>query len=142
MLGDVVLPPWARGSADEFIRRNAEALECDAVSANLHHWIDLIFGAAQRGPLSEASLNVFYHLTYEGSVDLEAVTDPVQRKALADQILCFGQTPSQLFKKKHPQRSAPLRRSPSVSGAPRALKLACVVAAAQPSLPQASQARA
>jgi WD repeat and FYVE domain-containing protein 3 len=48
-VGDVILPPWARGSAREFIRKHREALESDYVSENLHHWIDLIFGYKQRG---------------------------------------------------------------------------------------------
>lgn len=48
-VGDVVLPPWAKGSAREFIRKHREALESDYVSENLHHWIDLIFGYKQRG---------------------------------------------------------------------------------------------
>ena len=48
-VGDVVLPPWAKGSAREFIRKHREALESDFVSENLHHWIDLIFGYRQRG---------------------------------------------------------------------------------------------
>ena len=43
-LGDVELPPWARGSPDAFVRLQQEALECDHVSEHLHHWIDLIFG--------------------------------------------------------------------------------------------------
>lgn len=48
-VGDVGLPPWAKGSAREFIRKHREALESDYVSENLHHWIDLIFGYKQRG---------------------------------------------------------------------------------------------
>lgn len=48
-VGDVFLPPWAKGSAREFIRKHREALESDFVSENLHHWIDLIFGYRQRG---------------------------------------------------------------------------------------------
>lgn len=43
-LHDVILPPWAKGSAREFIRIHREALECDYVSAHLHEWIDLVFG--------------------------------------------------------------------------------------------------
>ena len=43
-LGDVGLPPWAKGSPEEFIRLHRAALESDYVSANLHHWINLIFG--------------------------------------------------------------------------------------------------
>ena len=48
-VGDVLLPPWAKGSAREFIRKHREALESDFVSENLHNWIDLIFGYKQRG---------------------------------------------------------------------------------------------
>lgn len=48
--------------------------------------------------------NVFYHLTYEGAVDLEAMDNPLERAAVEDQIANFGQTPIQLFRKKHPKR--------------------------------------
>ncbi|PQM40029.1 protein SPIRRIG [Prunus yedoensis var. nudiflora] len=48
-VGDVGLPPWAKGSTREFIRKHREALESDYVSEHLHHWIDLIFGYKQRG---------------------------------------------------------------------------------------------
>ena len=34
-----------------------------------------------------ASDNVFHYLTYEGSVDLEAVVDPVQRASYEAQVL-------------------------------------------------------
>ena len=40
-LDDVMLPPWAKNSASEFIRIHRAALESDYVSANLHLWIDL-----------------------------------------------------------------------------------------------------
>ena len=48
--------------------------------------------------------NLFYYLTYEGAVDLEAVTDPVERRSLEAQINEFGQTPKKLFTSPHPQR--------------------------------------
>ena len=48
-----MLPPWAKGSVREFIRKHRAALECDYVSENLHHWIDLIFGYKQRGKVSD-----------------------------------------------------------------------------------------
>eukprot|EP00890_Picochlorum_soloecismus_P003391 jgi/Picsp_1/4052/NSC_01563-R1_beach domain-containing protein len=48
-VGDVVLPPWAQSDAGRFVRLHREALESPFVSANLHHWIDLIFGVKQRG---------------------------------------------------------------------------------------------
>ena len=102
-----------------------EALECEHVSARLHEWVDLVFGAKQRGeqlprscctgpahrtlsaaaqrcprsaahtmPLptrqrihaaprptragkaAEEAVNVFHYLTYDGTVDLQAISDP------------------------------------------------------------------
>ena len=62
-LGDVDLPPWAKGSAHEFVRIHRAALESDIVSKQLHNWIDLIFGHKQRGEDAVAAMNVFHHLT-------------------------------------------------------------------------------
>jgi hypothetical protein len=69
-LGDVVLPPWAKQDTREFIRVHRMALECDFVSQNLHHWIDLIFGYKQQGQPAVDAVNVFHHLFYEGNVDI------------------------------------------------------------------------
>ncbi|XP_042457467.1 protein SPIRRIG-like isoform X1 [Zingiber officinale] len=101
---NVVLPPWAKGSPREFIRRHREALESDYVSENLHHWIDLIFGYKQRGKAAEEATNVFYHYTYEGNVDIDSITDPTMKASILAQINHFGQTPKQLFQKPHPKR--------------------------------------
>uniref|UniRef100_A0A8W8LE37 BEACH domain-containing protein n=1 Tax=Magallana gigas TaxID=29159 RepID=A0A8W8LE37_MAGGI len=68
-VGDVEMPPWAK-NPDDFVRINRMALESEFVSCQLHHWIDLIFGYKQRGPEAVRSTNVFYYLTYEGSVNL------------------------------------------------------------------------
>nr|XP_043610012.1 protein SPIRRIG-like [Erigeron canadensis] len=103
-VGGVMLPPWAKGSAREFIRKHREALESDYVSENLHHWIDLIFGYKQRGKAAEEAVNVFYHYTYEGSVDIDAVTDPAMKASILAQINHFGQTPKQLFQRAHAKR--------------------------------------
>ncbi|CAI8602917.1 unnamed protein product [Vicia faba] len=103
-VGDVFLPPWAKGSSREFINKHREALESDFVSENLHHWIDLIFGYKQRGKAAEESVNVFYHYTYEGSVDIDSVTDPAMKASILAQINHFGQTPKQLFLKAHVKR--------------------------------------
>lgn len=103
-VGDVMLPPWAKGSPREFIRKHREALESDYISENLHHWIDLIFGYKQRGKAAEEAVNVFYHYTYEGSVDIDAVTDPALKASILAQINHFGQTPKQLFLKPHVKR--------------------------------------
>uniref|UniRef100_A0A5K3EFK5 BEACH domain-containing protein n=2 Tax=Mesocestoides corti TaxID=53468 RepID=A0A5K3EFK5_MESCO len=99
-VGDVELPPWA-STPEEFIRIHRGALESDYVSANLHKWIDLIFGYKQRGKAAENALNFYYYLTYEGAVDLNDVTDPVERASIEGMIKHFGQTPCQLLKVPH-----------------------------------------
>ncbi|KAI9470219.1 BEACH domain-containing protein, partial [Coemansia mojavensis] len=102
-LGDVQLPPWA-DTPEEFIRINRQALESEYVSANLHKWVDLIFGYKQRGVEAVKAYNVFYYLTYEGAVNIDAVQDPVERASIESQINYFGQTPTQLFATPHPPR--------------------------------------
>jgi hypothetical protein len=47
---------------------------------------------------------VFYHLTYEGAVNIDSVEDPAMKAAILAQINHFGQTPRQLFPKPHPKR--------------------------------------
>ncbi|RLN92747.1 hypothetical protein DYB28_012228, partial [Aphanomyces astaci] len=103
-VGDVDLPPWA-DSAHDFVEKHREALECDYVSEHLHEWIDLIFGYKQQGAEAVAANNLFYYLSYEGAVNLEMVTDPVDRCSFEAQIQEFGQTPKLLFQGPHPARS-------------------------------------
>ncbi|KAJ7525246.1 hypothetical protein O6H91_17G043300 [Diphasiastrum complanatum] len=122
-IGDVALPLWAKGSPEEFVRKNREALESEHVSGILNQWIDLIFGYKQRGRPAVEAANVFYHLTYEGAADLDALTDPRQRAAIEDQIASFGQTPMQLFRKKHPKRGPPTPASHPLYYAPASITL-------------------
>uniref|UniRef100_A0A182MH65 Neurobeachin n=1 Tax=Anopheles culicifacies TaxID=139723 RepID=A0A182MH65_9DIPT len=110
-VGDVDLPPWAK-TPEEFVRINRMALESEFVSCQLHQWIDLIFGYKQRGPEAMRATNVFYYLTYEGSVDLDTIADPVTRDAIENQIRNFGQTPSLLLMEPHPPRSSAMHLSP------------------------------
>ncbi|KAK7580758.1 hypothetical protein V9T40_001387 [Parthenolecanium corni] len=100
---DVILPKWA-SSPEDFIYKHRKALESEYVSSHLHEWIDLIFGYKQRGPEAIKALNVFYYCSYEGAVDLDAITDPTEREAVEGMINNFGQTPSQLLKEPHPAR--------------------------------------
>ena len=55
--------PMAACQAEDFVAQHREALESDHVSANLHHWVDLIFGHKQRGRAARDADNVFYFLT-------------------------------------------------------------------------------
>jgi WD40 repeat protein len=105
------LPPWAHGSPTEFVKVHRNALESDYVSSHLHSWIDLVFGFKQRGKAAVQAVNVFHYLSYEGNVDISAIEDEFERKVVKDHILHFGQTPSQLFRKKQQARSVKGRKS-------------------------------
>lgn len=115
-VNDVILPPWAENSPERFISTLRDGLESEYVSRTLHHWIDLIFGYKQRGEEAIKANNLFYHLCYEGAIDLDNVNDFTKRHALEVQISEFGQIPKQLFTKPHVPRicSDPLRRLSSV----------------------------
>lgn len=117
VVSQVKLPPWAHGNPREFIRVHRRALESKYVSENLHHWIDLIFGIKQTGQAALDAQNVFMHVTYEGTVDIDQIDDPVMRNAMLSQIENFGQTPSRIFSSPHPQRKVPTLLSPSSASA-------------------------
>ena len=104
-VSDVKLPPWA-DSAYDFIRIHKEILESEAVSLNLHKWIDMIFGYKQQGIEAEKAMNVFYYLTYESNVDIEKVNDPDLLKTLSTQMYYFGRTPTQIFSRPHPMKKS------------------------------------
>lgn len=103
-VGDVELPPWARGSPAWFLTLHRAALEAPFVSANLHHWIDLIFGAKQRGAEALRAGNLFRAVTYEGGADVAAAASPEEAALLRLQIEEYGQAPRQLFAEPHPRR--------------------------------------
>ena len=92
------------------------ALECKYVSENLHSWIDLIFGYKQRGEEAEKAANLFVHLTYDGLVDIDKISDPLLRASTISQINNFGQTPYQIFHKPHPKRIVPDHATTSPQG--------------------------
>ena len=58
------------------------------------------------GEEAEKSLNVYYHLTYEGAVDIDTISDPIERRSVEAQIANFGQTPSKLFNRPHVSRKS------------------------------------
>lgn len=103
-IGNVELPPWAKGDPRVFIAKQREALESPFVSRNLHKWIDLIFGSKQKGEAAVEAVNVFHYLSYQGAKDLDTIMDPLERLATIGIIHNFGQTPYQIFTKPHPAR--------------------------------------
>ncbi len=103
-IGNVELPPWAKGDPRIFIAKQREALESPHVSRNLPAWIDLIFGSKQKGETAVEAVNVFHYLSYQGAKDLDTITDPMERLATIGIIHNFGQTPNQIFTKPHPAR--------------------------------------
>ncbi|KAF5354041.1 hypothetical protein D9756_006953 [Leucocoprinus leucothites] len=98
---DVKLPPWAKGDPLLFVTLHRKALESDYVSERLPAWIDLIWGCKQNDP---ASLNVFHPLSYEGAINLDEITDELEKEATVGIIHNFGQTPRKLFTGPHPER--------------------------------------
>ena len=55
----VEIPPWASTPRD-FILKHNRALE----TANIEHWVDLVFGHAQRGPQAHQNLNLYQSHIY------------------------------------------------------------------------------
>ncbi|XP_053188690.1 lysosomal-trafficking regulator isoform X1 [Scomber japonicus] len=102
----VNLPPWARNDPRLFILIHRQALESDQVSQTLCQWIDLVFGLKQKGKAAVQAINVFHPATYFG-MDVSAVEDPVQRRALETMIKTYGQTPRQLFNASHICKAGP-----------------------------------
>ena len=101
---NVELPLWAVDNPYFYVSRLRRGLESSFANQNLQSWIDLVFGFKQKGIEAKKSLNVFIHVTYEDTINFEALDDR-DRLSIETQILNFGQTPSQLFLKPHLPRS-------------------------------------
>lgn len=103
--GNVELPPWALSPTD-FIIKNRAALESPIVSATITNWIDLIFGFSSRGIESENANNFFAPSFFPESITPSIMADKDRLKFSQEYAACFGQAPSQIFSKPHPQRKS------------------------------------
>ncbi|KAK8841194.1 hypothetical protein M9Y10_027394 [Tritrichomonas musculus] len=99
---DVMLPPWSKNSAINFIYLHRKALESDYVSAHLNEWIDLIWGNKQDGEAAIKAHNVFRAEMYD-SIWKEADINETEIKAIQSNV---GQIPLKLFDERHPKRNA------------------------------------
>lgn len=104
-VNDVELPPWSNNNPVKFINIMRDALESEYVSQKLNEWIDLIFGYKQQGIEAINATNVFHYLSYPGGIDLEKIVDKHEKAVITSIIHNFGQTPLQIFRKKHPQKN-------------------------------------
>ena len=106
----VVLPKWANLVTRTFIQTMRDGLESDHVSHTIHDWIDLVFGATPQLGARRNQKECLLLFNVRRSGDLDAIEDPQERLAIETQILNFGQTPAQVFKRPHPRRIPRLRR--------------------------------
>ncbi len=102
----VLLPRWADGNAYRYVSMLRQALESDEAimeENGLAKWIDLVFGCQQRGRAAEKACNLFPPVSYDpAKVLFTARSDPQLHEAYRMQAYHWGQTPQQLFQRKHP----------------------------------------
>jgi hypothetical protein len=102
----IVSLPTGIKSHEHLVRTLRKLLESPEVSANLHHWIDLIWGVRRQGRHAEERLNVVDANAF-GFDPTEFRHDSFMLEAMSDRLHNFGQAPRQLFTDFHPRRAAP-----------------------------------
>ena len=114
---DVILPPWAGGSARRFVKVMRAALESAYVSANLHHWLDMIFGFTQSSEEAHACGSVYARFHYEEEMENESEEVRVTAAMM-------GTAPTRIFTEKmKPRLLGPTAlTSPSLATAPSWLR--------------------
>ena len=99
-LNQVVLPAWAV-NARHFIAKELEFLESVPCREKINQWIDLIFGVNSRGSGAEKAKNVFHPTCYPESAKDRDELDEIEKNAIADCVINFGQCSPQIFSKPH-----------------------------------------
>ena len=101
---EFLLPRWAMNSWD-FVRKHRKYLESQHTSANIHLWIDLIFGYRQSGKSAEESCNLFHPVTYfDYYKGYLKCSNSEEADGIIDQVYHFGQTPLRIFAQPHAKR--------------------------------------
>ena len=116
---NVKLPPWSRGVPINFIYLHRKALESEYVSANLNHWIDLIWGYKQRDREAELA-----HNTYDRILMETVWTENKPDKGIEAALKLLGQLPPQLFTNHEPHPQREKRTKPNTSHSWRRLSFA------------------
>ena len=93
-VSNVKLFSWAGADPRLFVLAHRAALESDWVTQNLPAWIDLIFGAKQKGPKAIEALNVYHPSVYPDSLGNLEVDDIEFTRNYSGAI---GEVPRQLF---------------------------------------------
>lgn len=93
---NVRCPQWAENNPFDFVLKMRQYLENETVSYNLHSWIDLIFGAKQRGNEAKDVNNIFMSFTYGDMIKVNENTAK-QNKEYYYRLVEFGLIPKQLF---------------------------------------------
>ena len=96
----VGLPPWAKDPI-EFVYLHRKALESEYVSNNLHKWIDMIWGSANKGT---QSINKLSSVSKKLSADKFKVEDEETVRLRIEAIEAKGELPVKLFTDPHPAR--------------------------------------
>jgi hypothetical protein len=96
---DVALPKWAR-SAHHFVAVASAALEGAVVSANLGHWIDLVFGKFRHSPERHTLFLPYAYPEYDPPDDLSRARAQAWQQGI-------GLVPLDLFTDEHPARGPP-----------------------------------
>ena len=96
LINDVKLPFWSNNNSINFVIKLRRYLESNNINNNLNKWIDLIFGAYQRGEKAEENHNIFQAHTYDRMVKIDKITNIDIRNSLMRQYE-MGVTPFQIF---------------------------------------------